>query len=69
MTIKIQSLNPEKRQSCPEEFSFGVTFSDHMFTQEFDQDKGWHNALISPYHSLVLEPSAAVFHYSKEIFE
>ena len=69
MTIKIQSLNPEKRQSCPEEFSFGVTFSDHMFTQEFDQDKGWHNALISPYHSLVLEPSAAVFHYSQEIFE
>jgi len=69
MTIKIESLNPEKRQSCPEEFSFGVTFSDHMFTQEFDQDKGWHDALISPYHSLVLEPSAAVFHYSQEIFE
>ncbi|MFT6692897.1 MAG: branched-chain amino acid aminotransferase [Colwellia sp.] len=69
MTIKITPLKLENRQSCPEEFSFGVTFSDHMFTQEFDEDKGWHNALISPYHSLLLAPSAAVFHYSQEIFE
>ncbi|MFT6194982.1 MAG: branched-chain amino acid aminotransferase [Cognaticolwellia sp.] len=69
MIIKINPLKPEKRQSCPEEFSFGVTFSDHMFTQEFDEDKGWHDALISPYHSLLLAPSAAVFHYSQEIFE
>lgn len=69
MSIKIESLAPEKRQSCPEEFSFGVTFSDHMFTQEFEKDKGWHDALISPYHSLLLEPAAAVFHYSQEIFE
>lgn len=69
MTIKITPLKLENRQSCPEEFSFGVTFSDHMFTQEFDEDKGWHDALISPYHSLLLAPSAAVFHYSQEIFE
>jgi len=69
MSIKIKPLNPEKRQSCPEEFSFGVTFSDHMFTQNFEKDKGWHDALISPYHSLMLAPSAAVFHYSQEIFE
>lgn len=69
MSIEMQPLEADKRRSCPEEFSFGGTFSDHMFTQEFDQDKGWHNALISPYHSLTLDPSAAVFHYSQEIFE
>jgi len=69
MNIKIKSLSPEKRQCCPEEFSFGVTFSDHMFTQNFEKDKGWHDALISPYHNLTLAPSAAVFHYSQEIFE
>jgi len=69
MSIKIKPLNREKRQSCPEKFSFGVTFSDHMFTQNFEKNKGWHDALISPYHSLLLEPSAAVFHYSQEIFE
>ena len=48
MIIKIKSLSPRKRQCCPEEFSFGVTFSDHMFTQNFEKDKGWHDALISP---------------------
>jgi branched-chain amino acid aminotransferase len=69
MTIEIKVLPIEKRKACPKEFSFGVTFSDHMFTQNFEQDKGWHDALISPYHALSLDPSAAVFHYSQEIFE
>ncbi len=69
MSIEINALAPEQRQSCPKEISFGVIFSDHMFTQTFDQGKGWHDALISPYHALSLDPSAAVFHYSQEIFE
>lgn len=69
MSIKITPLAPEKRHVCPEEYSFGGTFSDHMFTQYYDEAAGWHDALISPYHSLSLEPSAAVFHYSQEIFE
>lgn len=69
MSIEIKSLALSKRKQCPEEYNFGVTFSDHMFTQHFEPDKGWNNALISPYHTLSLEPSAAVFHYSQEIFE
>jgi branched-chain amino acid aminotransferase len=69
MSIEINPLELAKRSSCPEEFSFGETFTDHMFTQDFSADKGWHNALISPYHALSLDPSAAVFHYSQEIFE
>ncbi|MFT7008730.1 MAG: branched-chain amino acid aminotransferase [Colwellia sp.] len=69
MTIKIQPLPVDKRKTCPKEFSFGVTFSDHMFTQDFDENNGWHDAKISPYHSISLDPSAAVFHYSQEIFE
>jgi len=69
MSIKIRSLLPDQRRSCPQEFSFGLTFSDHMFTHQFEQDKGWYDALISPYHALSLDPSAAVFHYSQEIFE
>ncbi len=69
MTIKITALPKEKCNTCPEEFSFGVTFSDHMFIQNFDQDKGWIDANIGPYRPLSLDPSAAVFHYSQEIFE
>ncbi|MDO7086376.1 branched-chain amino acid aminotransferase [Pseudocolwellia sp. AS88] len=69
MSITVQPLDENQRQSCPENFAFGTTFSDHMFTQEYDATSGWNNALISPYHSLSLDPSAAVFHYSQEIFE
>ncbi|KGJ93941.1 branched-chain amino acid aminotransferase [Colwellia psychrerythraea] len=69
MSIEIKALAPAERNVCPQEYSFGATFSDHMFTQEFDAGKGWHDALISPYHALTLDPSAAVFHYSQEIFE
>jgi len=67
--IQINPLSEEKRKKCPEEFSFGATFSDHMFTQNFDQKNGWHEASIDPYHAISLDPSAAVFHYSQEIFE
>ena len=69
MMIEINSLPIEQCNACPAEYSFGVTFSDHMFLQNFDQDKGWNDANIGPYRPLSLEPSAAVFHYSQEIFE
>jgi branched-chain amino acid aminotransferase len=69
MTIEIKPLPVDERKTCPKEFSFGVTFSDHMFTQNFDEHKGWHDAMVSPYHAISLDPSAAVFHYSQEIFE
>jgi len=69
MSIEIKPLDPANRNACPKEFSFGATFSDHMFTQDYEKGKGWYDALISPYHALTLDPSAAVFHYSQEIFE
>jgi len=69
MNILKQLLDESERRGCPDNFGFGSDFSDHMFTQEYEQGKGWSNALISPYHNLSLDPSAAVLHYSQEIFE
>ena len=65
----MKPLEPSKRRSCPAEFSFGATFSDHMFTQHYEQGQGWYDATVAPYQNLVLDPSAAVFHYGQEIFE
>jgi branched-chain amino acid aminotransferase len=48
---------------------FGVHFTDHMFTTEWTPEKGWHNARVSPYAPLVLDPATAVLHYAQEIFE
>lgn len=69
MSIEMKPLAPENRGECPEEYTFGGTFSDHMFTQDYAPDTGWHNAEVSPYHALTLDPSAAVLHYAQEIFE
>lgn len=69
MSIELKPLAPEDRGSCPEQYSFGGTFSDHMFTQEFSPENGWANAQVTPYHALTLDPSAAVLHYAQEIFE
>lgn len=48
---------------------FGVNFTDHMFTVEWTPDDGWHDARITPYGPLTLDPATAVLHYAQEIFE
>ncbi len=48
---------------------FGTHFSDHMFTVEWTPDAGWHDARITPYGPLTLDPATAVLHYAQETFE
>ena len=48
---------------------FGIHFTDHMFTVEWTPDAGWHDARITPYGPLTLDPATAVLHYAQEIFE
>src|SRR6476659_5154566 len=48
---------------------FGVHFTDHMFTAEWTPDHGWHDARITAYGPLTLDPATAVLHYAQEIFE
>jgi branched-chain amino acid aminotransferase len=48
---------------------FGSYFTDHMFTVRWNPTLGWHQAEITPYGPLTLDPATAVFHYAQEIFE
>ena len=48
---------------------FGTHFTDHMFTVEWTPEDGWHDARITPYGPLTLDPATAVLHYAQEIFE
>lgn len=48
---------------------FGKAFSDHMVTIDWEEGKGWHNAVVGPRGPLSLDPAAAVLHYAQEIFE
>jgi branched-chain amino acid aminotransferase len=48
---------------------FGTYFTDHMFTVEWTPEKGWHDARITAYGPLTLDPATAVLHYAQETFE
>ncbi|MDO7869125.1 branched-chain amino acid aminotransferase [Nocardioides jiangxiensis] len=48
---------------------FGTYFTDHMFTVEWTPEKGWHDARITPYGPITLDPATAVLHYAQETFE
>lgn len=48
---------------------FGQYFTDHMVTIQWSQDKGWHDAKVSAYAPLVLDPATSVLHYGQAIFE
>jgi len=54
----------------PEEhLGFGECFTDHMFTMDFNREKGWHNPRVAPYNEFQLFPAAMVLHYGQAIFE
>lgn len=69
MTISITRTDRPKLKPRDNELSFGRFFTDHMFLMDFTADRGWQDPRIVPYGPLSLDPSAAVFHYSQEIFE
>ena len=48
---------------------FGQHFTDHMFLAEWTPEHGWHDARITPYAPLSIDPATAVLHYAQEIFE
>jgi branched-chain amino acid aminotransferase len=48
---------------------FGVHFTDHMFLAEWTPEQGWHDARVTAYAPLSLDPATAVLHYAQEIFE
>ena len=48
---------------------FGVHFTDHMYVAEWTPEQGWHDARVTAYAPLTLDPATAVLHYAQEIFE
>jgi branched-chain amino acid aminotransferase len=48
---------------------FGKHFTDHMVTIDWTVDEGWHDARVTPYGPLQIDPASSVLHYGQEIFE
>ena len=65
----IQASTLKAKPSDETKLGFGKLFTDYMFTMDYNDGKGWHDARVEPYHPFTLDPSCAVFHYGQEIFE
>ncbi len=48
---------------------FGRVFTDHMAVVRYNEQQGWHDAVITARAPITVDPSTAVLHYAQEIFE
>jgi branched-chain amino acid aminotransferase len=60
---------PERLAEILASPGFGQHFTDHMFVVEWTPERGWHDARVTPYAPLTVDPATAVLHYAQEIFE
>jgi branched-chain amino acid aminotransferase len=71
MEVTLKKAEPKqlKEKPAPDNLGFGMHFTDHMFLMKWDQQQGWHDAEICPYHQFQLDPAAMALHYGQAIFE
>ncbi|MET9295257.1 branched-chain amino acid aminotransferase [Streptomyces sp. NPDC003077] len=48
---------------------FGRHFTDHMVTIKWTEGRGWHDAELTPYAPLSMDPANMTLHYAQTIFE
>lgn len=67
--LKIVLTEQKKEKPASDKLGFGVHFTDHMFTMDYTEGRGWHDPQIVPYAPITLDPAAMVFHYGQAVFE
>ncbi len=68
-SISIRRASTLKPLPPTDQLQFGKHFSDHCFYSKFSVSDGWHDLKIEPYGPMLIEPTAAVFHYGQAMFE
>lgn len=69
MNVEVVPLEESELKPVPQEYKFGATFSNRMFSQHYTKGEGWHSAKIHAYQPFELDPATATFHYGQSIFE
>src|ERR1700761_4608462 len=59
----------EAREAILADPGFGKYHSDHMVSIDYTDGRGWHDARVTGYGPIELDPSAIVLHYAQEVFE
>ncbi len=69
MEIRIEKATAPKAKPDDSQLGFGSIFTDHMFSMDYDPDRGWHSPRIEPYGPICFDPSTMFFHYGQGVFE
>jgi branched-chain amino acid aminotransferase len=62
-------MGAAERARLLENPGFGRIFSEHMISIRWNRDQGWHDAQLTPYAPLPLDPGTSFLHYAQGIFE
>ncbi|MFE7774681.1 branched-chain amino acid aminotransferase [Streptomyces sp. NPDC057445] len=62
-------LSAAEREAILANPGFGRHFTDHMVTIKWTEGRGWHDAQLTPYAPLSIDPANMTLHYAQEIFE
>jgi branched-chain amino acid aminotransferase len=62
-------LDAEARGEILANPAFGRVFTDHMVTADWNAADGWHQARLSAYAPVLVDPAAVVLHYGQTVFE
>ncbi len=69
LTRRADPLPVAERDAILANPGFGKKFTDHMVLATWTADEGWHDATVTAYGPLLIDPASAVLHYAQEIFE
>ncbi|GAA5011254.1 hypothetical protein GCM10025734_55700 [Kitasatospora paranensis] len=62
-------LSDAEREARLTNPGFGRIFTDHMVTIRWTEGMGWHDAQLTPYAPLEIDPANMTLHYGQSIFE
>ncbi len=68
----VRTANPtsdQGRQAILADPGFGRYHTDHMVSIDYTDGQGWHDARVTAYAPIELDPSAIVLHYAQSVFE
>ena len=63
---RVPAAERERRLANP---GFGRIFTEHMVRMRWDAGGGWHDAQLTAYAPLSLDPGTSVLHYAQAVFE
>ena len=69
VTRSTRKIGPEERARIVADPGFGRIFTEHMIRIDWNHERGWHDAELSAYGPLQVDPAVNVLHYGQAVFE